>query len=170
VNSCKACGQETKDLLVCPNCGDDLGSETGVVQFNALRPTPTPVPTEYASAGDLTESDELAVSELSGDCALLLVKRGPQAGSRFLLDSDAITVGRAGDNEIFLDDVSVSRKHAVFQRSTDSDGGAHFLVRDIGSLNGTYVNRDRIDSTELSSGDEVQIGKFRLVFYPGVVR
>lgn len=79
-------------------------------------------------------------------------------------------MGRASENEIFLDDVSVSRKHALFERSIDANGLAHFTVSDVGSLNGTYVNRDRIDSLELASGDEVQIGKFRLVFYPGVSR
>jgi hypothetical protein len=171
MSNCWSCGQEVLDQIKCPKCGADLASQTRTINLTTLRSTPTPVPVEHASSGgELSDSGENAVSELPADCALLVVKRGPQAGSRFLLDSEAVTVGRANDNEIFLDDVSVSRKHAVFQRTIGSDGVARFSVSDVGSLNGTYVNRNRIDSLELTSGDEVQIGKFRLVFYPGVAR
>lgn len=168
MNRCWSCGQKVQDLFKCPKCGADLTSQTRATNLSSLRPTPTP--TEHPSPTDHFDSDDSAVSELPTDNALLVVKRGPQAGSRFLLDSAQVTVGRASDNEIFLDDVSVSRKHALFQRSIGPDGVVHFSVTDVGSLNGTYVNRDRIDSRELTSGDEVQIGKFRLVFYPGVVR
>ena len=94
--------------------------------------------------------------------ALLVVRRGPNAGSRFLLDSDLTLVGRHPDSDIFLDDVTVSRRHAEFYRQ-----GGRFTVRDVGSLNGTYVNRERIEEADLSGGDEVQIGKFRLVFLLG---
>lgn len=92
--------------------------------------------------------------------ALLVVKRGPNAGARFLLDQDTTTAGRHPEADIFLDDVTVSRRHAEFRRNEGS-----FEVVDVGSLNGTYVNRERIDQTVLRTGDEVQIGKFRLVFY-----
>ena len=92
--------------------------------------------------------------------ALLVVQRGPGAGSRFLLDTDTVAAGRHPDCEIFLDDVTVSRRHAEFLREGDG-----FRVRDAGSLNGTYVNRDRIDDVVLQGGDEVQIGKFRLVYF-----
>jgi pSer/pThr/pTyr-binding forkhead associated (FHA) protein len=88
-----------------------------------------------------------------------VVKRGPNAGSRFLLDQDVTTAGRHPDSDIFLDDVTVSRRHVEFRR----DAGG-FGVYDVGSLNGTYVNRERIDSAALTDGDEVQIGKFRLVY------
>ena len=94
--------------------------------------------------------------------ALLAVLRGPNAGSRFLLDSDLTLVGRHPDSDIFLDDVTVSRRHAEFYRQ-----GGRFVVRDVGSLNGTYVNRERIEETDLHEGDEVQVGKFRLVFLLG---
>jgi pSer/pThr/pTyr-binding forkhead associated (FHA) protein len=94
--------------------------------------------------------------------ALLVVRRGPNAGARFLLDHDVTTSGRHPDSDIFLDDVTVSRRHAEFHR-----GGSGFTVRDVGSLNGTYVNRERVESSSLSNGDEVQIGKFRLVFIAG---
>jgi pSer/pThr/pTyr-binding forkhead associated (FHA) protein len=110
-----------------------------------------------------------AVDALPPGSALLVVKRGPNAGSRFLLDADLTTAGRHPESDIFLDDVTVSRRHAEFLRSPYTKG---FTVRDVGSLNGTYLNRERIDAAELTSGDEVQIGKFRLVFltaspYPG---
>ena len=85
--------------------------------------------------------------------------RGPNAGSRFRLDADLTTAGRHPDSDIFLDDVTVSRRHAEFYRQ-----GNRFTVRDVGSLNGTYVNRERIEEAELTGGDEVQIGKFRLLF------
>jgi pSer/pThr/pTyr-binding forkhead associated (FHA) protein len=94
--------------------------------------------------------------------ALLAVRRGPNAGARFLLDHDVTTSGRHPDSDIFLDDVTVSRRHAEFHRE-----GGIFTVRDVGSLNGTYVNRERVESATLSNGDEVQIGKFRLVFIAG---
>ena len=94
--------------------------------------------------------------------ALLVVRRGPNAGARFLLDHDVTTSGRHPDSDIFLDDVTVSRRHAEFHR-----GSGGFTVRDVGSLNGTYVNRERVESATLSNGDEVQIGKFRLVFIAG---
>ena len=93
---------------------------------------------------------------------MLVVKRGPNAGSRFLLDKDVTTTGRHPESDIFLDDVTVSRRHAEFLRQ---DG--EFVVRDVGSLNGTYLNRERIDDAKLANGDEVQIGKFRLVFLTG---
>ena len=89
------------------------------------------------------------------------MRRGPNSGSRFLLDSDVTTAGRHPASDIFLDDVTVSRRHAEFLRAGDG-----FSVRDVGSLNGSYVNRERIDEAALSGGDEVQIGKYRLVYYP----
>ena len=94
--------------------------------------------------------------------ALLVVKRGPNAGSRFLLDRSLTSAGRHPDSDIFLDDVTVSRRHAEFRLETDE-----FHVVDVGSLNGTYVNREPVDSAVLANGDEVQIGKFRLVFLTG---
>jgi len=102
------------------------------------------------------------VDGLSSGTALLVVKRGPNAGSRFLLDRSTTSAGRHPDSDIFLDDVTVSRRHAEFRR----DAG-EFVVVDVGSLNGTYVNREPVDTAVLSTGDEVQIGKFRLVFLTG---
>jgi pSer/pThr/pTyr-binding forkhead associated (FHA) protein len=112
---------------------------------------------------NLTAQDQATVDALRHGTALLVVLRGPNTGARFLLDSDEVSSGRHPDSDIFLDDVTVSRKHATFRREGDD-----FLVSDVGSLNGTYVNRTRIDDAILKTGDEVQIGKFRLVFYAGV--
>jgi len=99
------------------------------------------------------------VESLPEGAALLVVKRGPNAGSRFLLDHVTTSAGRHPESDIFLDDVTVSRRHAEFRR----DAG-EFVVVDVGSLNGTYVNREPVDTAVLANGDEVQIGKFRLVF------
>ena len=109
----------------------------------------------------LTAADTAAIDALPAQSALLVVQRGPNAGARFLLDAERTTAGRRPDSDIFLDDVTVSRKHAEFVRR-----GEDFVVRDVGSLNGTYVQRDRIDEAVLKDGDEVQIGKFRMVFHP----
>nr|WP_281256835.1 FHA domain-containing protein [Blastococcus aggregatus] len=103
-----------------------------------------------------------AVEALSPGTALLVVKRGPNAGHRFVLDQPILTVGRQPDNDIFLDDVTVSRRHAEFHRR---DSG--YLVRDVGSLNGTDVNRKPVHEAPLTSGDEVQIGKFQLLYLSG---
>ena len=110
----------------------------------------------------LNPVDAAAVDALPAGHALLVVQRGPGSGSRFLLDADVVNAGRHPDSEIFLDDVTVSRRHAEFHRRGDT-----FTVSDVGSLNGTYVNRDRIDTVQLTDGDEVQIGKYRLVFFSG---
>ncbi|ASU78425.1 FHA domain-containing protein [Actinopolyspora erythraea] len=108
------------------------------------------------------ESNASGVDALPAGSALLVVKRGPNAGSRFLLDRETTSSGRHPDSDIFLDDVTVSRRHAEFRRE-----GAEYVVVDVGSLNGTYVNREPVDTSVLANGDEVQIGKFRLVFLTG---
>ena len=109
-----------------------------------------------------SESTVSGVEGLPVGSALLVVKRGPNAGSRFLLDQASTSAGRHPDSDIFLDDVTVSRRHAEFRLES-----GEFQVVDVGSLNGTYVNREPVDSATLTNGDEVQIGKFRLVFLTG---
>lgn len=121
------------------------------------RDTPTPLPERAMES--LSATERSVVSELLDGSALLLVQKGPNAGARYLLNSDCVTVGRNPDNEIFLDDVTVSRKHAQFLRN-----GKSFLVQDSGSLNGTYVNGELAEKTDLINGDSVQIGKYRLLF------
>jgi pSer/pThr/pTyr-binding forkhead associated (FHA) protein len=166
---CTACGrQNPDDARFCSQCGTRLVSPE--------EPAPTREPSEESTATitfgateksdtsdrQLSPVDAAAVDALPPGHALLVVQRGPGAGSRFLLDTDQVNAGRHPDSDIFLDDVTVSRRHAEFHRS-----GQDFTVSDVGSLNGTYVNRDRIDRVQLKDGDEVQIGKYRLVFFAG---
>jgi len=113
-----------------------------------------------AMEGGSTLEERSAIGALPSGSALLVVRRGPNIGARFLLDADVTTAGRHPSAEIFLDDVTVSRKHAQFLRH-----GTAFEVKDLGSLNGTYFDGVRIDTALLSDGAEVQIGKFRLTFY-----
>ncbi len=121
------------------------------------------VPADYEELppGSIDASDRAAVEALPPHSALLIVQHGPNAGARFLLDAPRVTAGRDPSADIFLDDVTVSRKHAEF-----TGEAGQFTVRDVGSLNGTYVNRSRIDEATLQAGDEVQIGKYRLTFHP----
>jgi len=111
-----------------------------------------------ASSG-LDAAELSAVVSLPSGHALLIVKRGYEEGSRFLLDSDLTTIGRHPKADIFLDDVTVSRRHAEFVRS-----GKNFRVRDLASLNGTYYNGSRVDEVLLEDGAEIQVGKFKLTF------
>jgi pSer/pThr/pTyr-binding forkhead associated (FHA) protein len=133
--------------------------EPTTMRFKAVG-SAEPHETATESEHVLTKADLATVEALRPGTALLVVLRGPNTGARFLLDDDEVTAGRHPDSDIFLDDVTVSRKHAVFRRS---DGV--FRVHDVGSLNGTYVNRELVDEATLNTGDEVQIGKFRVVFY-----
>ncbi len=109
----------------------------------------------------LSERDREAVRQLPPGSALLIVQRGPNSGARFLLDGPITNAGRSPNADIFLDDVTVSRKHCQFV----ADEGGHY-VRDSGALNGTYVNRERVDQAKLTAGDEVQIGKYRMTYQP----
>ena len=108
--------------------------------------------------------DDLKVSpdDLAVGVALLVVRKGPNEGSKYMLDAEVTLAGRHPDSDIFLDDITVSRRHAEVIRRADG-----FHVLDVGSLNGTYVNRDRVEDAKLSNGDELQIGKFKLVFFMG---
>ena len=110
--------------------------------------------------GDVTAEEQEAIAALPSGSALLVVRRGPNAGARFLLDADVTTVGRHPNADIFLDDVTVSRRHAEFLRH-----GTKFEVKDLVSLNGTYFDGVRINGALLHDGAEVQVGKFRLTFY-----
>ncbi|MBX0298813.1 FHA domain-containing protein [Cryobacterium sp. 1639] len=109
---------------------------------------------------NVTVEEQEAIAALPSGSALLVVRRGPNSGARFLLDADVTTVGRHPNADIFLDDVTVSRRHAEFHRTERK-----FQVKDLGSLNGTYFDGERIDLAALSDGSEVQVGKFRLTFY-----
>ncbi|MCL2422627.1 MAG: FHA domain-containing protein [Micrococcales bacterium] len=124
-----------------------------------------PVEADALPSVRLSADEAAAVQALPPTSALLILHHGPSAGARFLLDGDATVAGRSTSSDIFLDDVTVSRRHAQFVREDTS-----FTVRDVGSLNGTYVNRTRIEKHLLRAGDEVQIGKFRMTFHPSPAR
>jgi hypothetical protein len=177
---CTNCGNaNADDARFCSQCGTRLPSEEGpevpavpqgvedstaTISISGGMPgtVPSTERSDVSSDRQLNPVDAAAVDALPVGSALLVVQRGPGAGSRFLLDKDVVTAGRHADSEIFLDDVTVSRRHATFTREGDT-----FTVADAGSLNGTYVNRDRIDHVLLKDTDEVQIGKYRLVFFQG---
>jgi pSer/pThr/pTyr-binding forkhead associated (FHA) protein len=108
----------------------------------------------------LSDEEAIAVSALPSNSALLVSHRGPGYGSRFLLDQDLTIAGRHPEADIFLDDVTVSRKHVQISRS-----GSQFRLEDLDSMNGTYVDGDRVETIDLADGAEVLIGKFRLTFY-----
>ncbi|MDN5605195.1 FHA domain-containing protein [Rothia sp. HC945] len=125
-----------------------------------------------ANAGhqrQLAEEEIAAIKALPSESALLIAQEGPQHSARFLLDAsmakggtndDGIVAGRHPEADIFLDDVTVSRRHALFQFNA-----GRFDLTDVGSLNGTYVNGDRVDHVTLKNGDEVRIGKFAFIYY-----
>jgi len=164
---CSQCGSQNSDnARFCSQCGTPLApatepdleqapdDATATITFGA------PPKTEADERTSLNAADAAAVDALPSGSALLVVQRGPGAGSRYLLDSDLSTVGRHPESDIFLDDITVSRRHVEFRREGES-----FRVHDVGSLNGTYLNGDRVDDAELQNGDEVRIGKFRLIFF-----
>ncbi|HRW40086.1 MAG TPA: FHA domain-containing protein [Microthrixaceae bacterium] len=133
------------------------GGDPTTMRFRGV-PDGEPVELDHG----LTVEDEATIGALRPGTALLVVMRGPNNGARFLLDADEVSSGRHPDSDIFLDDVTVSRRHAVFVRE-----GQGYLVKDVGSLNGTYVNRRSTEQSTLRNGDEVQIGKYRFVYYAG---
>lgn len=149
---CSQCDHPVPDdANFCPSCGAPVAAEE----------PHTDQTTASIDVGALDPQHEVGVlPELEPGTGMLVVVRGPNAGSRFLLDRDETTVGRHPDSDIFLDDVTVSRRHAQILRG--EAGG--LLLRDLGSLNGSYVNGERVDERALGTGDEVQIGRFKLLF------
>lgn len=139
---CPRCGHPNSVAAnYCSSCGFDLHRAVGE---------------------DTSEHQILDLAELEAETptsATLVIKRGAKAGTRYDVSAVATTIGRHPESDIFLDDVTVSRRHAEVRRIGDA-----ITISDAGSLNGTYLNRSRIETATLRSGDEVQIGKFRLVF------
>lgn len=156
---CANCGQPIPDdANFCPHCGAPVSrpeSADRAVDGRSVDQT-----TASIEVGALDRQEALEdVPELRPGTGMLAVVRGPNAGSRYLVDRDTTTIGRHPDSHIFLDDVTVSRRHAEVERDGDT-----LSVIDLGSLNGTYVNGERVDSRELRTGDEVQVGRFKLRF------
>ena len=163
--NCPHCGHETAaDDRFCGSCGAPLTAQA----FESIEHTSI---TSVVSPGPATGSGTMAPVgsgrqfELPTGTAILVVHRGPGEGQEFVLEPEAgvIHIGRAPEAGIFLDDVTVSRHHAELRH-----GAEGWSIRDIGSLNGTYVNRARVEDQQLTGGDEVQIGKFRFVFLLGL--
>jgi pSer/pThr/pTyr-binding forkhead associated (FHA) protein len=151
---CTNCGHRNPEgANFCSSCGAGLEhptAEESTVTLTAVEAEPA--------------EDDISVSldDLPEGLGLVVVKRGPNAGSKYTLDHPVTTAGRHPESDIFLDDITVSRRHAEFRR-----GRRGYTIADVGSLNGTYLNRGRIEDAPLANGDEVQIGKYRLVFLTG---
>lgn len=152
---CNKCGRfNPEDSVFCARCGARFESE-----YAGLEETTVGLPAVEA------ESEEEIVlpppsEPLEEGSAVLMIRKGPDAGMRFVIDHDLIAIGRHPESDIFLDDITVSRRHAQIRRE-----GSGFSLTDTGSLNGTYLNRERIEMSPLRSGDEIQIGKYRMLFF-----
>ena len=153
---CNQCGHRNPPgSNFCSSCGASLNLSE--VEDTTMTHIVTP-----AEERDTDEDLKVSTDELEAGDALLVVRKGPNEGSKYLLDAEVTRAGRHPDSDIFLDDITVSRRHAEIVRQADG-----FHVIDVGSLNGTYVNRDRVEEAKLGNGDELQIGKFKLVFFTG---
>ena len=150
---CNNCGHKNPEgVNFCSSCGNALLT-------NGDDATITLHPAD--DSGENTDDDPtLTLVEIPHGSGVLVVTRGSNTGARYLLGEHVTHAGRHPESDIFLDDITVSRRHVEI---THVAGGT-FIIRDVGSLNGTYVNRERIDEATLMPGDEVQIGKFKLVY------
>jgi hypothetical protein len=151
---CHNCGHRNPEgVNFCSSCGAALPAEASETTVT-LQPVG-----EQGETGE--EESSVTLVEVPRGTGALVVKRGPNVGTRYLLEQAVTRAGRHPESDIFLDDITVSRRHAELRRE-EEDGKVS--IRDVGSLNGTYVNRERIEEQVLSAGDEVQIGKFKLVY------
>jgi pSer/pThr/pTyr-binding forkhead associated (FHA) protein len=151
---CNHCGHRNPpDSNFCSSCGSPLDTlDDRTISLPAVDP--------LQDAPGPEDDVVVPVGQLERGVGVLIVRAGAQAGDRFTLSGDVTTLGRHPQSGISLDDITVSRRHAEIERTADG-----YVVRDAGSLNGTYVNQERIDRVALHHGDELQIGKFRLVFF-----
>ena len=148
---CPECGHSNRRRAeTCGSCGSPLPPEDATTEHRLV---------ELDASPGSVFVDRSAFGRHQG---LFVINQGAKAGARYALDSDVVSLGRDPNSDIFLDDVTVSRRHAEVERR-----GARYSIRDVGSLNGTYVNRKLVEQGELSEGDEVQVGKFKLVFVHG---
>lgn len=153
---CNQCGHRNPPTSTfCSACGAVLDKPS--LRTNVLPKTDPLLDGVGDDDNAVVREGELAPGEV-----MLVVRQGPEIGTRYALTGDEVSVGRVPDNDIQLDDVTVSRQHAMLVRQ-----GSAWLVRDLGSLNGTYVNNQRVDESPVRHGDDVQIGRFRLVAFFG---
>jgi pSer/pThr/pTyr-binding forkhead associated (FHA) protein len=148
---CPRCGHRNQpDARFCSSCGTALGRDARV-------------DTQAIEAIEVAEEFADDREQFPEALGLLIVTRGPNVGARYALDAPQLSIGRHPESDIFLDDITVSRRHAELEHA-----GSNYVVRDASSLNGTYLNRVRIETpAALSDGDELQIGLFKLVFFHG---
>lgn len=153
---CNNCGHKNPlGANFCSSCGSPLERSVD---------DPTTITFQLDTPGQEAEDDvAFDLDDIPPDGGLLVVVRGPIAGARLALAKDVTTAGRHPQSDLFLDDITVSRRHAEFVRNSDGS----FSVRDVGSLNGTYLNRERVEEAKLANGDEIQIGKYKLSYYAG---
>jgi hypothetical protein len=151
---CARCGHDNPDdARFCSSCGASLTPPEN---------DETTLTLSAVEAADEEDELERYLDGLAPGVGLLVVRHGPESGSSYRLEQPSTAIGRHPDSDVFLDDITVSRRHVVVDR--DDEG---FVLRDVGSLNGTYVNRKRVDEARLQYGDEVQIGRYRLTFVVG---
>jgi Inner membrane component of T3SS, cytoplasmic domain/zinc-ribbon domain len=152
---CARCGHTNPDVArFCSSCGAPLAADDDAATTLTL------------SAVEAAESEDELERYLEGlplGVGLLVVRHGPESGSSYRLEQPTTAIGRHPDSDVFLDDITVSRRHVLLEK--DDQG---YVLRDVGSLNGTYVNHERVEETRLAHGDEVQIGRYRLSFVLGV--
>ncbi|MBN2025882.1 MAG: zinc-ribbon and FHA domain-containing protein [Actinobacteria bacterium] len=154
---CTKCGHyNPESSIFCARCGMRFDQEDA-----SLGETAVGLPAVETESEEEVEFS-LPPEPLEAGNALLVIKKGPDAGMSFTINREVIVVGRHPESDIFLDDITVSRKHAEIRRE-----GNTFRLLDTGSLNGTYLNHERIETSSLGNGDEIQIGKFRLLFFTG---
>jgi len=150
---CQKCGHRNiVDAYFCSSCGAPL-------EVSSDKTVVIAKPDALQDALGPQDNVSINLRTLPPDAATLMVRSGPMAGARFELDGVLTRLGRHPESEISLDDISVSRRHAEIERQSDE-----YVLRDMGSLNGTYVNQRRVDSVVLQQGDEILIGRFRLIF------
>jgi len=154
---CPACNHRNDiGSNFCSSCGERIGG--GPDDPTAAIPV-----IEHAEHPDKPDNEHLADREVFGEAmGILLVDEGPKSGSRYALDTALTTAGRHPESDIFLDDVTVSRRHVEI---SNVDGS--YIAKDAGSLNGTYINKHLVEEAELHDGDELQIGRFKLLFFHG---
>jgi len=160
---CNQCGHENPaGSRFCARCGEPLKASDGDAGPDT---TSLITPVEDTGVTDaLTDEDQASIRALPEGSALLVVHHGPNQGNRILLQHDTEKIGRHPDSDIFLDDITVSRHHATLSRAADGT----WTVTDGGSLNGTYLRKKMLDGPgQLRNGDELQVGKFRFLFYAG---
>jgi hypothetical protein len=154
---CARCGhQNPDDARFCSSCGAPLAPsdhEESTLTLSAVE------------AEQQEDELERYLDGLAPGLGMFVVRHGPNAGSSYRLEQQTTSIGRHPDSDVFLDDITVSRRHVVVER-----GGHGYHLRDVGSLNGTYVNRERVDEADLRHGDEVQVGRYRLTFVQGAER